>query len=1144
MNALSKLFETLHLSRRESASRRSHRRRHTRRQGSALSCETLEPKQLLAADLVAPIALDPVQVTDAPVAISLEGKFEDDEVFGTVVKFETNAPLSDPDFYVELTDNTPLTNANFLSYVNSGAYDNSEFHRSISGFVIQGGGFKHPTVPADQPGSDPDPIPTTGTVQNEPGNLNTRGTIAMAKLGGQPDSATSQFFFNLSDNPSLNSDNGGYTQFGSVLGSGMTVVDTIGSALTYDATTYYSNAALSDLPLWNVNEDNIVRPEDFVQIDNADEVSESDLFNYTFSGFDTNKLTVSESNGNIVLTPVGNATGTFNVTVTATSKLDNSIASDTFSVQLNGGGPVDPVLTAIESNGSVILNVDAAGKIYAGDTPILDRDGVTQLGAVGGWEYLAAEADSTFNNTNTVLLKRTSDSLVYLYRFNSDWTRSSSLPTRIIANGANGYDDVENLFNVDANNDGNIRPSLTPIESNGSVILNVDAAGKIYAGDTPILDRDGVTQLGAVGGWEYLAAEADSTFNNTNTVLLKRTSDSLVYLYRFNSDWTRSSSLPTRIIANGANGYDDVENLFNVDANNDGNIRPSLTPIESNGSVILNVDAAGKIYAGDTPILDRDGVTQLGAVGGWEYLAAEADSTFNNTNTVLLKRTSDSLVYLYRFNSDWTRSSSLPTRIIANGANGYDDVENLFNVDANNDGNIRPSLTPIESNGSVILNVDAAGKIYAGDTPILDRDGVTQLGAVGGWEYLAAEADSTFNNTNTVLLKRTSDSLVYLYRFNSDWTRSSSLPTRIIANGANGYDDVENLFNVDANNDGNIRPSLTPIESNGSVILNVNAAGKIYAGDTPILDRDGVTQLGAVGGWEYLAAEADSTFNNTNTVLLKRTSDSLVYLYRFNSDWTRSSSLPTRIIANGANGYDDVENLFNVDANNDGNIRPSLTPIESNGSVILNVDAAGKIYAGDTPILDRDGVTQLGAVSGWEYLAAEADSTFNNTNTVLLKRTSDSLVYLYRFNSDWTRSSSLPTRIIANGANGYDDVENLFNVDANNDGNIRPSLTPIESNGSVILNVNAAGKIYAGDTPILDRDGVTQLGAVSGWEYLAAEADSTFNNTNTVLLKRTSDSLVYLYRFNSDWTRSSSLPTRIIANGANGYDEILSQFLT
>ena len=309
----------------------------------------------IGADVAIPFSDQVISGID-PITVSIEGVFEDTTISGTVVKFETNAPLADNDFYVELTSNTPLTNANFLSYVNSGAYDNSMFHRSVSNFVIQGGGFKHPTVAADQPEPESNPIaiPTTGTVQNEPGNLNTRGTIAMAKLGGQPDSATSQFFFNLSNNSFLDSDNGGYTQFGSVLGSGMTVVDTIGSASTYDARMYYSNTALSDLPLWNLNEDGIVLPQDFVQIENAYAVTESELFTYSASSSDPAKLTASfNGNGDLVLTPVGDATGTVSVTVIATSSLDDSTASDTFSVtfepDLFADEIVEPVKETTES---------------------------------------------------------------------------------------------------------------------------------------------------------------------------------------------------------------------------------------------------------------------------------------------------------------------------------------------------------------------------------------------------------------------------------------------------------------------------------------------------------------------------------------------------------------------------------------------------------------------------------------------------------------------------------------------------------------------------------------------------------------------------------------------------------------------------
>lgn len=161
---------------------------------------------------------------------------------------------------------TPITAANFLSYVNDGAYDQTIFHRSINNFVIQGGGFTQPQVPADQPGSDPVAIPSRGTIINEPGNSNLRGTLAMAKVAGQPDSATSQWFINLSDNTFLDTDNGGFTVFGEVLSSDMVIVDTIATFVTYDASTYYSNGALTNLPLQNINTDNIILPDDFAAI--------------------------------------------------------------------------------------------------------------------------------------------------------------------------------------------------------------------------------------------------------------------------------------------------------------------------------------------------------------------------------------------------------------------------------------------------------------------------------------------------------------------------------------------------------------------------------------------------------------------------------------------------------------------------------------------------------------------------------------------------------------------------------------------------------------------------------------------------------------------------------------------------------------
>ena len=93
---------------------------------------------------------------------------------------------------------TPGTTDNFLNYVNDGDYLNSFFHRSDPGFVIQGGGFKtSSTLFTDV--SQFSSVPSDGEIQNEPGISNIRGTVAMAKRSGDVNSATNQFFVNLSD---------------------------------------------------------------------------------------------------------------------------------------------------------------------------------------------------------------------------------------------------------------------------------------------------------------------------------------------------------------------------------------------------------------------------------------------------------------------------------------------------------------------------------------------------------------------------------------------------------------------------------------------------------------------------------------------------------------------------------------------------------------------------------------------------------------------------------------------------------------------------------------------------------------------------------------------------------------------------------
>ena len=127
------------------------------------------------------------------------------------------------DMMLELdADKAPATVANFLEYAQSGHYDGTIFHRVISNFMVQGGGFD----------TDMCQKGTNEPIKNEANNglKNDRGTIAMARTM-DPHSATAQFFINVSDNDFLNfsgenMQGWGYAVFGRVV-EGEDVLDKI-----------------------------------------------------------------------------------------------------------------------------------------------------------------------------------------------------------------------------------------------------------------------------------------------------------------------------------------------------------------------------------------------------------------------------------------------------------------------------------------------------------------------------------------------------------------------------------------------------------------------------------------------------------------------------------------------------------------------------------------------------------------------------------------------------------------------------------------------------------------------------------------------------------------------------------------------------
>lgn len=133
----------------------------------------------------------------------------------------------------------PITVDNFLTYIDGDHYDGTIFHRVISDFMIQGGGY-------DQSMSQKATLPS---IKNEADNglLNQRGTISMARTAAV-DSATSQFFINVKNNQFL--DHGvrdfGYAVFGKVV-SGMEVVDAIAATETGPGDKPVDNIVINDV---------------------------------------------------------------------------------------------------------------------------------------------------------------------------------------------------------------------------------------------------------------------------------------------------------------------------------------------------------------------------------------------------------------------------------------------------------------------------------------------------------------------------------------------------------------------------------------------------------------------------------------------------------------------------------------------------------------------------------------------------------------------------------------------------------------------------------------------------------------------------------------------------------------------------------
>jgi peptidyl-prolyl cis-trans isomerase A (cyclophilin A) len=162
----------------------------------------------------------------------------------------------------------PITVSNFIKYVTSGRFENQFIHRWVPGFVIQGGQWRVDTSGALQIV----PVNVLGTITNEarvgPFLSNTNGTIAMARVGGQTNSATSQWFINLKDNsgppPNLDNVDNGFTVFGRMISGSNTVNLFFPPSGTHGI--YTNESIIQGTPLAVLTNSNDVTYEDLVYV--------------------------------------------------------------------------------------------------------------------------------------------------------------------------------------------------------------------------------------------------------------------------------------------------------------------------------------------------------------------------------------------------------------------------------------------------------------------------------------------------------------------------------------------------------------------------------------------------------------------------------------------------------------------------------------------------------------------------------------------------------------------------------------------------------------------------------------------------------------------------------------------------------------
>ena len=408
-----------------------------------------------------PIA-DRSGLAGAPLTVDLNAAFGTEAIDDQVVRFTAQFNISGVPVVMDMalfSNRTPITRQNFLKYVTDGDYVNSFIHRSVPGFVIQGGAY------GVNASSQLFAVPTDAPIVNEFGVSNTLGTVSMAKLGGNPDSATSQWFVSLGENTdNLDYQNGGFTVFGRVTKSTLGYAGAFGNPSIFPVFDYSGGvnsdgnlgSPFGELPLFSDHIPPDIYPEEFILFPSvalvplpAGEAGEITTLIYSIvSNINPAVATANILPGGLLnISPIAGQSGSTVITVRATDSVGNTV-DDSLILSVN----LTDTYTTWESRTSFAGDLteapdnpdgDAWNNLqefaFLGDPALPDASGQTVfVGSVGS-------APAAKNMTLTFPVRKDTQGLSYVVEANDALT---GLWTEVW-NSGNGFSHARVLSAVD-----------------------------------------------------------------------------------------------------------------------------------------------------------------------------------------------------------------------------------------------------------------------------------------------------------------------------------------------------------------------------------------------------------------------------------------------------------------------------------------------------------------------------------------------------------------------------------------------------------------------------------------------------------------------------------------------------------------------